>query len=222
MNGAQASKLAAHGRNGPSCGRRSVPTARVRLVHRPVSQRWCERPRCLGPRVAPALGDGVVHTIAGYAAVPVCAAGFARKKGAARVPVWRSARSGQATRDIWAHCPCVCRCLEGVAGRETRRVSRHGCARLRGPDCPDNCGHMLAGNTDHRTRLFGVTFHVLRHSHLSGACRVLCPTPSRTKATMNATLTIRRPSRDQCSICARRRASLYASLRPRSRAAFGA
>ena len=60
----------------------------MRLVHRPVSQRWRERPRCLALRVAPALGDGVVHAIAGRARVSrVCAARFVRKKRAARVPV---------------------------------------------------------------------------------------------------------------------------------------
>ena len=74
---AQASTAAGHGRHGPSSGRRSVPTASVRLVHRPVSQRWCERPRCPALRVAPAPGDGVVHAIAGRARVslsvqPIC------------------------------------------------------------------------------------------------------------------------------------------------------
>ena len=83
---AQASTAAAHGTNGPSSGRRSVPTASVRLVHRPVSQRWCERPRCPALRVAPAPGDGVVHTIAGRALCH-CLCRFVRKKRAARVPV---------------------------------------------------------------------------------------------------------------------------------------
>jgi len=51
---AQASTAAGHGRHGPSSGRRSVPTGSVRLIHRPVRQRWCERPRCPALRVAPA------------------------------------------------------------------------------------------------------------------------------------------------------------------------
>jgi len=64
---AQGSVVEGHGCHGPSCGRRSVPTASVRLVHRPVRQRWCERPRCPALKVAPAPGHRVVHTVAGRA-----------------------------------------------------------------------------------------------------------------------------------------------------------
>jgi hypothetical protein len=87
MYAAQASIVEGHGRHGPSSGRRSVPTASVRLVHRPVRQRWCERPRCPALKVAPAPGDGVVHTIAGRARCQCPCTAFVRKKRAARLPV---------------------------------------------------------------------------------------------------------------------------------------
>ena len=51
-----------------SSRRRSVPPSPPQPVSQSVNQRWRERPRCPALRVAPALGDGVVHAIAGRAA----------------------------------------------------------------------------------------------------------------------------------------------------------
>jgi hypothetical protein len=47
LNATQASTLQHIAESRPSRGRRSVPAASVRLVHRPVSQRWCEDPGAL-------------------------------------------------------------------------------------------------------------------------------------------------------------------------------
>lgn len=52
-NAAQASPTQNVAASRPSSGRRSLPTAVLLPIERPVSQRWRERPRCPALRVAP-------------------------------------------------------------------------------------------------------------------------------------------------------------------------
>ena len=135
------SRLAARQRS----GRRPLPAAVVRLVQRPVSQRWRERPRCPAPRVAPAAETGSFTPSLAVPHVAVCAACLSTKKRAARVPVCVVNFSGRSdptnqSRTHWtiaANCFRTLRTIaRAIATRHhrafsLRRARRRQCSSLR-------------------------------------------------------------------------------------------
>ena len=145
--------------------------------HRPVSQRWCERPRCRALRVAPALGDGVVHAIAGRAACHCLCSRFRQEETRRRVScAWSGLLRTSNQRHSRARpVPLSVSgggCLVGKRAAFLVTDVRAG----RGPDCPDDVVTCVREILVTERDSSGVTFHVSRRSR-SESCECRVPRP---------------------------------------------
>jgi hypothetical protein len=75
--------------------RRSQPPSLLVPLSQPVNQRWRERPRCLGLRVAPGHRDGVVHAIVGCVSCRCLCAQVVQEECGAGVHVFVSRFAGR-------------------------------------------------------------------------------------------------------------------------------
>jgi hypothetical protein len=105
-----------------------------------------------------------------------------------------------------------------VCGRSWNRCeSGHMCAR-NGRRSSGRSGPVRAGNPGHKVALVPRAMtRLIRRPRWSRSLHAF----GRASEQRAAPRRMRRPSRSRCSICARHRARLVASLRPRMRAAFG-